>query len=124
MPALQRPCDLDLLVFFAKHPQTLLSSEQFARLLGYELKEVAQSLRVLLGAGLLTRSEKHSRTRPALMYVFPAHAMSGGTLPAIVKMASTRGGLLALRQALTRSPAGRTDDLATEPESEQLRGAH
>jgi hypothetical protein len=119
VPALQRPCDLDLLVFFAKHPQTLLSSEQLARLLGHELKAVAESLRVLLGAGVLRRSEKHNRTRPARMYVFPAHTMNGGTLPALVKMASTRDGLLALRLALTRSPAGHTDDLATEPVSDE-----
>jgi len=124
-PALERPCDLDLLVFFAKHPQVLLSSEQLARLLGYELKEVTGSLRVLLAAGVLTRSQSHSRTRPARMYVLHADVMHGGTWPALIKLTSTRDGLLALRRALTRSPQGRTEDLSTEPESdEQLRRAH
>ena len=54
IPALQRPCDLDLLVFFAKHPRTLIASEHLARLLGYKLNEIAQSLEGLLAAGLLT----------------------------------------------------------------------
>jgi hypothetical protein len=31
-----RPCDLDLLIFFARHPRILLASEQLAVLLGYE----------------------------------------------------------------------------------------
>ena len=43
IPAIQRPCDLDLLVFFARHWRALLSSEQLARLLGYPLKEIARS---------------------------------------------------------------------------------
>ena len=44
IPAIQGSCDLDLLVFFAKHQRTLLTSEHLARLLGYPLKGIAQSL--------------------------------------------------------------------------------
>jgi hypothetical protein len=111
IPALQRPCDLDLLVFFARHPRTLMASEQLARLLGYQLREIAQSLDVLLAAGFLTPTQ--NRTHSARMYVFATDGTSGGSLPALVELASTREGRLALRWALTQSPAGRTAGLTT-----------
>jgi hypothetical protein len=105
IPALRCPCDLDLLVFFAKHSRTLLSSEQLARLLGYELTEIARSLSVLVAAGYLTRSQKQNRVSPARMYVFSTDAMDAGPLSAIVRFASSRDGRLALRLALASSPA-------------------
>jgi hypothetical protein len=111
IPALKRPCDLDLLVFFAKHSRALLSPEQLARLLGYDLKEVARSLDVLLAAGYLTRSPKQNRARPARMYVFSDDAMNAGPLPAIVRLASSRKGRTALRLALTPSATGDRDDV-------------
>ena len=114
IPALQRPCDLDLLVFFAKHPRTLLTSERLARLLGYQLKEIAQSLDVLLGAGFLTRTQ--DLARPARMYVFAPGVANDESLPAIVEFASTREGRLALRRAVTHSGAARADQ---EPRSDQ-----
>src|SRR5665213_936108 len=112
LPAFQRPCDLDLLAFFAKHPRTLMSSEQLARLVGYQLKEIARSLDVLLAAGFLTRTQNPARL--AGMYVFATGGTNGGSLPAVVELASTREGRLALRRALTHSPAGRTDGLAAQ----------
>jgi hypothetical protein len=105
IPALRCSCDLDLLVFFAKHSRALLSSEQLARLLGYELTEIARSLSVLVAAGYLTRSQKQNRVSPARMYVFSTDAMDGGPLSAIVRFASSRDGRLALRLALASSPA-------------------
>lgn len=110
VPTLQRPCDLDLLVFFAKHPRTLMASEQLARLLGYQLNEIARSLDVLIEAGLLTRTQ--NPIRPARMYVFATDGRNAGWLSAFVELASTREGRLALRLALTHWPAGRTEDLA------------
>jgi hypothetical protein len=103
-PALQRACDLDLFVFLAKHPRTLMAREHLARLLGYQFDEIARSLDVLLAAGFLTRAQ--NPTGPARLYVFQADDMSGGPMPAIVELASTREGRLALRLALTQSPAG------------------
>src|SRR5687768_2249434 len=112
IPALQRPCDLDLLVFFAKHPRTLLPSEQLALLLGHPLNDIVQSLDVLLTAGLVTRTQ--NLTRPARMYVFATGSTNGGSLRAVVGLASTREGGLALRRALTHPPAARTDGPATQ----------
>lgn len=116
LPALQRPCDLDLLVFFAQHMRTLMSSEQLARLLGYPIKEIARSLDALIAAGLLTRTQ--NPVRPARMYVFTTGGANGGALSAVVACASTREGRLALRGALTYSPAGRTDGPAAQSEDE------
>ena len=112
VPGLQRPCDFDLLMFLAKHPRTLMTSEQLARLLGYQLKEIAQSLDVLINARLLTRAQNLPRL--ARMYVFKTDGTNGGWLTTFVEFASTREGRLALRRALTQSPAERTDGLATQ----------
>ena len=98
IPTLLRRCDLDLLMFFAKHPRTLMASEQLAKLLGYELKAVAQSLDVLLAAGLLTRTQNPTRT--ARLYEFATDGASQAWLPDFVAFASTRQGRLALRLAL------------------------
>ncbi len=116
LPAIQRPCDLDLLVFFAQHPRTLMSSEQLARLLGYSLKEIARSLDALIAARVLTRTQNPKR--PARMYVFTTGGANGGSLSTVVEVASTREGRLALRRALTLSPAGRTDGPASQAEDD------
>jgi hypothetical protein len=115
IPALQRPCDLDLLVFFAKHPRTLMTSEQLARLLGYQLNEMARSLDVLLEAGLLTRTQKPPRA--ARMYVFAINGANEGWPPELVQLASTREGRLALRRVLMHS-ARSTDGPPTQAEDE------
>jgi len=112
LPALQRPCDLDLLVFFANHPRTLMSSEQLAQLLGYQLNEIARSLDALLAARFLTRTQNPARL--ARMYALVTNGADGGSLLAVVEFASIREGRLALRRALTLSPAEGTDGLATQ----------
>src|ERR1700694_4444997 len=48
--------DLDLLLFCSRHPRVVLSSEQLAAYVGYELPQVARALDLLLGAGLLKRT--------------------------------------------------------------------
>ena len=116
LPALQRPCDLELLMFFAQHGRTLMSSEQLARLLGYQLKEIAQSLDVLLGAGFLTRTQ--DLARPARRYVFAPGVANDESLPAIVEFASTREGRVALRRALPHRPAGGSDSVAMQAEED------
>ena len=98
IPALQRPCDLDLLVFFARHWRALLSSEQLARLLGYPLREIARSRDALVAAGLLTRVQ--DPTRAERLYVFESGGVHDGPIPAIVKLASTPRGRWSLREAL------------------------
>ena len=101
---LGNPCDLDLLVFFARHPRTLLSSERLAILLGYEFTEVAASLDVLQRAGLITVSPNPLDT--AHVFVFTTGDQGAGWLTDLVQLASTREGRLALVRALRERPAG------------------
>jgi len=108
---LKHACDLDLLVFFARHPRSLLASESLASFLGYDLKNIAGSLDVLLGAGLLKRAQTPAHA--ARLYVFALNGTQGGTdggwLPALLSMASTRQGRLALREALGRRSGQESD---------------
>jgi hypothetical protein len=95
---LRRPCDLDLLLFFIRHPRALLSSDQIAAFLGYEVKRLGESLDVLVTAELLTRMQ--TPTSAARMYVFAVGGPHGDWLPSLVELASTREGRLAMRAAL------------------------
>ena len=112
---LRRGCDLDLLIFFARHPRSLLASESLAGFLGYDLKEVAESLEVLLSAGLLTRTQTPAHA--ARLYVLAVEGTNGGStaewLPSLVALASTREGRLALREALTHRRGEGTGTVAS-----------
>lgn len=102
--ALGHPCDLDLLIFFVKHPNTLMASEQLASFMGYDVNQLAQSLEVLVDAGLVTRSQ--TRARVTRMYTLSQGGIHQGWLPALIALASTRPGRLALISILkTRSSA-------------------
>jgi len=94
LDVLRHPSDLDLLVFFARHPRTLLSSEQIAAFLGYGIKETAASLELLLEAGFLTRTPNPRHV--ARMYLLVGTPPGGGWLPALTRLATTREGRLAL----------------------------
>jgi hypothetical protein len=67
---LRNPCDLDVLVFFARHPLSLLASEQLAILLGYDSTQIAASVGLLQRAGVLIVSEDPAFV--ARKYVFSA----------------------------------------------------
>ena len=99
-----RPCDLDLLLFFHRHRRAVLTSERLALYVGYELAEVARSLDALIGAGLLTRVQRPSGV--ARMYVLSVGGPPGGWLDALLRLASTREGRLAVLAALSRARAG------------------
>jgi len=111
--ALRHPCDLDLLLFFARHPRTLLTSEQLAALIGYGLQQTAESLDLLLNAELLTRTQ--NPTGAARMYVLAA-GPNAEWLPSLLEFASTRSGRLAMRRVLARPRGKRTAGLAAPAE--------
>jgi len=104
--ALRDACDLDVLVFFARHPRTLMTSEQLAGLMGYGLHQIAHSLDMLLKADLIRRT--HNPTRAVRMYVLATGA-NAAWLPPLLEFASTRHGRLAMRHVLARSARRRTD---------------
>jgi len=94
---LRHHCDLDLLMFFSRHPQVFISREQIARLLGHQLDDTNRSLEGLLAAGVLKRTE--GQASPAQMFVLSAAAHEG-PIAAVVALASSREGRAALRRVL------------------------
>jgi hypothetical protein len=102
---LRDACDLDLLLFFSRHPRVVLSSEQLAAYVGYDLVEVARALDLLLGAGLLKRTLNHGA--PGRRYVLEVdHAEEW--LEPLRHVCATPDGRSALRALLRRRRAQRT----------------
>lgn len=89
---IRHPCDLDLLLYFHRHPCALLTAEQLVAYLGYDREQVAKSLEGLIQAGLVTRSQNPSHT--ARLYVLELEALPGGLLSCLIRAAATRPGRL------------------------------
>jgi hypothetical protein len=107
-------CDLDLLLFFYRHPQAFLNSERLALYVGYDLPQVERSLETLMTAGLLRQSP--DSTRPARLYVLTRSSSPlGGSLSSLLRIAATREGRLAVIRALKRRRPPRHSD-GDEPE--------
>lgn len=110
---IRNPSDLDLLLFFVRHRRALLTSDYLASLLGYDSKQIGQSLEVLLGAGLLKRTQNPALT--SRLYVLTPAGPGGGWLPELLRFASTRAGRLALIEALpARSSGAESEGLASK----------
>jgi len=100
----RHPCDLDLLLFFYRHPRAVLISERLAAYVGYELPQVTQSLETLITAGLLKQPK--DSTHPARLYVLEPRSALGGWLSSLLQFADTREGRLTVIHALKpRQPA-------------------
>src|SRR5258705_11212179 len=97
---LDHPCDLDLLCFFRRHPRALLTSEQLAAFVAYDVQQVGRSLDTLIGAGLLTQSQNPKSG--ARMYVLTSGGPLGDWLTSLLEVAATPAGRRALSQALPR----------------------
>lgn len=90
-PVLQGACDLDLLLFLHRHPRTLLTNEQLAAFVGYDMKQIAQSIEAFLTAAILERMAQ-TPTHAARMYLLVLNGPQGGGLKALLEQASTRQG--------------------------------
>jgi len=111
---LRHPCDLDLLLFFSRHPRAYLITERLAEYVGYELPQVAQSLETVITAGLLRRSP--DSTHPARLYVLTPGSTRGGWLSSLLRIAATRKGRLAVIHALKqRQSSGPSADGESGP---------
>jgi hypothetical protein len=97
---LNHACDLDLLLFFHRHPRVVLTSERLATYIGHDLSRVAQSLDTLIGAGLLSRTQRPGGVER--MYALVIVGPQGGWLDALLHLASTREGRLAVLAVLAR----------------------
>jgi hypothetical protein len=94
---LRDPCDLDLLLFFSRHPRVVLSSEQLAAYVGYELAQVARALDRLLEVGLLRRTLNQGA--PGRMYVLEV-GDAEGWLETLQRVCATPDGRNALKGLL------------------------
>ena len=89
-PVIQRACELDLLGFLHRHPRTLLTSEQLAVYVGYDMKRVGKSIDAFIDAGLLERTQNSMHA--ARMYLLVLDGLQGEGLTELLKLASTRQG--------------------------------
>lgn len=105
-------CDLDLLMFLYRHPRTLLTSEQLAAFVGYDIKEVAKSLEGFIDAGLLERTQNPMHA--ARMYFLVLDGPHHDGIRDLLKLASTRNGRRSVLHAL--------DPGRSQPGSEAPRG--
>ena len=97
-PVVRNACDLDLLVFLHRHPRTLLTSEQLAAFVGYDIKEIAKSLEAFIEAGLLERTQNPMHA--ARMYLLVLDGPRHDGIRDLLKLASTRNGRRSVLHAL------------------------
>jgi DNA-binding IclR family transcriptional regulator len=107
---LREPCDLDLLVFFHRHPRAILTLERLAAYVGYDLNQLARSLDLLTDAGLLERSQNPAHA--ARLYVLKPPET--GWLPSVLDIASTREGRQKLLRTMQEAAHGDTCDRSIE----------
>ncbi len=98
LPYLRHRCDLDLLVFFHRHPRVLLTSERLVAVLGYDFKQIAGSLETLIAAKVVTRTQH--QTTAARMYALEAIDNDNDSLAPLLRTAYARAGRLAIIRAL------------------------
>lgn len=112
-PVIRTACDLDLLLFFARHSRALLTTEQVAAFVGYGLKQVSECLEHLVAAGLVRR--QRAGTPGTCLFAFEADETDDGSLAALLRFAADREGRLAVMSALDdRSATEATSPLSRE----------
>ena len=104
LSVIRNGCDLDLLVFLYRHPRILLTNEQIAAFVGYDTKQVAQSLEKFMEQGLLERTQNPMHA--ARMYFLELGGPDDGGFKKLLELASTRPGRHEILQILN---PGRSD---------------
>src|SRR5262245_21136684 len=95
---LKSSCDLDVLVFFQRHPRAFLSTFDLAQKVGYDTPEIDASIDTLLAAGLVTSSKPRQRATARLYEFTPGRWDT--VLPRLLWVVSTVDGRRVLRRAL------------------------
>ncbi|MBV8088887.1 MAG: hypothetical protein JO139_04815 [Alphaproteobacteria bacterium] len=113
-PVIQNACDLDLIVFLHRHPRTLLTSEQLAGFVGYNLKEIAKAVDAFIEAGLLARTTQQA-LHAARMFVLLLGGPQGEGVKAVLELGSTRAGRQGILEALN-AQGPRPNQPGTGPE--------
>jgi hypothetical protein len=101
--AVRHLCDVDLLLFFYRHPRALLTADSLVSYLGHDHDRVAKSLDGLIAAGLVTRSQNPSRS--ARFYQLKLDGHPGSELAAFLKIASSRQGRNEVMRLLAPGPS-------------------
>jgi hypothetical protein len=101
---IRHACDLDLLLFFVRHPRALLNGEQLGANPGYGLEQTAASLDSLINAGLLQRSRSSSHA--ACLYVMEPDRLQAGPLASFLQIVATPEGRRSVMRLL-ESGSGR-----------------
>ena len=96
--AIRSACDLDLLRFFTRHSNSLLTTEQIANFVGYSQREVDGTLEHFLTGGLVTCVT--GRSAEVDLYALGEVASSNTSVSSLLELASTRDGRLAVIGAL------------------------
>ena len=103
---IRHACDLDLLLFFYRHPRALLTIEWLSTCIGYDREHIAKALDGFIANGLLTQSQ--SRSHAAHLYVLAPGGLADGPLSSLLEFAATRAGrqgvIRLLASASNRSP--------------------
>lgn len=125
VPIIKDACDVDLLLFFGRHPRVLITSEDLAQFVGYDRQRIARSLDSLIAGDVVRRSQNDAHA--ARMYVLDTTGPAGGWLPSVLSVAATREGRAAINAILVaRGTSSRNDPRAAgrRVESRPLRVAH
>jgi DNA-binding MarR family transcriptional regulator len=101
------PCDLDVLIFFLRHPRVLLTLDDLAARVGYDVHDVGASIAVLAARGLLEHSKDGAERRQseAVLYRFTLRKWDAIRGP-LLYLASSADGRRSLRRALTHMSGG------------------
>ena len=111
------PCDLDLLLFFNRHPKALVSSERIAAFVGYDLAQVAKSLDLLEGAGVLRRSVNRTHVGRLYSFIPDGDAMWLGSILRAASTPDRRRQMIRLLQLTAQrqgQPPGATKEGASD----------
>lgn len=104
VPLVSGACELDLLVFFYRHPRSILTNEQLSALVGYDTKEIAHSIDKFIERGLLERSQNPMHA--ARMYLLVLEGPQMGGLKELLDLASTHQGRRDILQILVPPQSG------------------
>ena len=78
------------MLFFHRHPRTLLTNDCLSAFIGYDREQIALSLDGLIAGGLLKQIRGPSNT--ASLYVLERGGLSHETLGCLLEFAFTRNG--------------------------------
>ena len=96
---IRNACELDLLTFLHRHPRSLLTSEQLAGLVGYNIKDIAKALDGFIDAGLVGRTAQRS-LHAARLFLLLLDGPRGGPLRPLLELATTSTGRQDILDAL------------------------